>query len=166
MFSLLFLHFFLYGCNIFLWKKTRINYTFIFELSPTKDLKYRDVFLICTASMAAVMGVLFVHLSLVAKGYSYAQVQAIPALLLLVLELCYKILFTIFCNYKCLQWSLVNASICFMCTGLLAIACVPIQHFLQVQPIPFSSCYSKHHSITSLQGLIFFPNWTNSNKPM
>lgn len=84
MFSLLFLHFFLFGCNIFVWRKTRINYSFIFELCPTKELKYRDVFLICTTSMAAVVGVLFIHLSLVAKGYSYAQVQAIPGLLLLV----------------------------------------------------------------------------------
>ncbi|KAI3467160.1 hypothetical protein Pfo_023823 [Paulownia fortunei] len=83
MFSLLFLHFFLYGCNIVMWRKTRINYSFIFELSPTKELKYSDVFLICTTSMAAVVGILFVHLSLVAKGYSYAQVQAIPGLLLL-----------------------------------------------------------------------------------
>lgn len=85
MFSLLFLHFFLYGCNIFMWRKTRINYTFIFELAPAKELKYRDVFLICAVSMSAVMGVLFVHLSLMAKGYPYAQVQAIPAFLLLVI---------------------------------------------------------------------------------
>ncbi|GAB4828938.1 Phosphate transporter PHO1 1 [Ancistrocladus abbreviatus] len=83
MFSLLFLHFFLYGCNIFMWRKTRINYSFIFELAPTKELKYRDVFLICTASMTAVVGVLFIHLSLVAKGYLSTQVQAIPGLLLL-----------------------------------------------------------------------------------
>lgn len=85
MFSLLFLHFFLYGCNIFMWRKTRINYSFIFELAPTKELKYRDVFLICTTSLTAVIGVLFAHLALVAKGHSYAQVQAIPALLLLVI---------------------------------------------------------------------------------
>ncbi|KAL2519168.1 Phosphate transporter PHO11 [Abeliophyllum distichum] len=84
MFSLLFLHLFLYGCNIFMWRKTRINYSFIFELSPTKELKYRDVFLICTTSMTAVVGVLFVHLSLKSKGYSSAQVQVIPGLLLLV----------------------------------------------------------------------------------
>lgn len=84
MFSLLFLHVFLYGCNIVMWRKTRINYSFIFELSQTKELKHSDVFLICTASMAAIIGVLFLHLSLVAKGYSYAQVQAIPGLLLLV----------------------------------------------------------------------------------
>ncbi|KAH7834220.1 hypothetical protein Vadar_013867 [Vaccinium darrowii] len=96
MFSLLFLHFFLYGCNIFMWRKTWINYTFIFELAPTKDLKYRDVFLICTTSMTAVMGVLFVHLSLVAKGYSYSQVQAIPALLLLVFLLLLVCPFNIF----------------------------------------------------------------------
>ncbi|KAJ9708065.1 hypothetical protein PVL29_000228 [Vitis rotundifolia] len=83
MFSLLFLHFFLYGCNIVMWRKARINYSFIFELAPTKELKYRDVFLICTTSMTAVVGVMFVHLSLVAKGNSYSRVQAIPGLLCL-----------------------------------------------------------------------------------
>ncbi|XP_052184518.1 phosphate transporter PHO1 homolog 1 [Diospyros lotus] len=96
MFSLLFLHFFLYGCNIFMWRKTRINYSFIFELAPTKELKYRDVFLICTTTMTAVMGVLFVHLWLVAKGYSYAQVQAIPAFLLLIFLLLLVCPFNIF----------------------------------------------------------------------
>ncbi|KAL5826141.1 hypothetical protein ACOSQ4_017938 [Xanthoceras sorbifolium] len=84
MFSLMFLHFFLYGCNIFMWKKTRINYSFIFELAPTKEIKYRDVFLICTTTMTAVVGVMFLHLSLLTKGYSYTQVQAIPGLLLLI----------------------------------------------------------------------------------
>ncbi|GAB2226541.1 hypothetical protein Droror1_Dr00022351 [Drosera rotundifolia] len=83
MFSLLFLHFFLYGCNILMWKKTRINYSFIFELTPTKELKYRDVFLICTTVMSVIVGVLFIHLSLVAKGYPSNQAQAIPGFLLL-----------------------------------------------------------------------------------
>ena len=106
MFSLLFLHFFLYGCNIFAWRKARINYSFIFELCPTKELKYRDVFLICTASLSAVMGVMFVHMSLITKGYSYAQVQAIPGLLLLVISTSQCIqsrndlyLFSVFCLY-------------------------------------------------------------------
>ncbi|XP_059655579.1 phosphate transporter PHO1 homolog 1 [Cornus florida] len=83
MFSLLFLHLFLYGCNIFMWRKARINHSFIFELAPAKELKYRDVFLICTTSMTAVVGVMFGHLALVAKGYSYTQVKAIPGFLLL-----------------------------------------------------------------------------------
>lgn len=93
MFSLMFLHFFLYGCNVFAWRKARINYSFIFELSPTKELKYRDVFLICTASMTAVMGVMFVHLSLLhTQGYSNAQARVIPGLLLLVMSWSQRIL--------------------------------------------------------------------------
>lgn len=83
-FSLMFLHFFLYGCNIFAWRKTRINYKFIFEIAPTKELKYRDVFLICTMSMTVVVGVLFFHLTLLTKGYTYAQVQILLGLLFLV----------------------------------------------------------------------------------
>ncbi|EOY02189.1 EXS family protein [Theobroma cacao] len=96
MFSLLFLHFFLYGCNIFLWRKARINYSFIFELAPTKELKYRDVFLICTTSLTAVVGIMFVHLSLLTKGYSFTQVQAIPGLLLLMFLLLLVCPFNIF----------------------------------------------------------------------
>ncbi|KAL5199335.1 hypothetical protein ABZP36_020538 [Zizania latifolia] len=84
MFSLFFLHLFLYGCNIFMWRKTRINYTFIFEFTPTKELKYRDVFLICTTSMTIIIGVMFAHLTLIVKGYSSSAVQAIPGGLLLV----------------------------------------------------------------------------------
>ncbi|KAL6909816.1 hypothetical protein ACP4OV_001475 [Aristida adscensionis] len=83
MFSLFFLHLFLYGCNIFMWRKTRINYTFIFEFSPTKELKYRDVFLICANSMTIVVGVMFAHLTLIVRGYSTCAVQAIPGALLL-----------------------------------------------------------------------------------
>lgn len=84
MFSLFFLHLFLYGCNIFMWRKTRINYTFIFEFAPTKELKYRDVFLICTTSMTIVVGVMFAHLTIIVKGNSSSAVQAIPGSLLLV----------------------------------------------------------------------------------
>ncbi|KAK7275151.1 hypothetical protein RIF29_16260 [Crotalaria pallida] len=82
MFSLMFLHFFLYGCNILAWRKTRINYSFIFELAA-KDLKYQDIFLICSMTMTTVVGVMFLHLTLLTKGYSFAQVQDIPGLLLL-----------------------------------------------------------------------------------
>ncbi|XP_042473205.1 phosphate transporter PHO1 homolog 1-like [Zingiber officinale] len=83
MFSLLFLHLFLYGCNIFMWRKTRINYAFIFEFAHTKELKYREVFLICTTAMTAVVGVMFAHLVLIARGHSSTHVQAIPGFLFL-----------------------------------------------------------------------------------
>lgn len=99
MFSLFFLHLFLYGCNIFMWRKTRINYAFIFEFAPTKELKYRDVFLICTTSMTIVVGVMFAHLTLIVKGYSSSTVQAIPGCLLLVF------LLVLVCPFKILYRS-------------------------------------------------------------
>ena len=139
MFCLLFLHFFLYGCNIFMWRKARINYSFIFELAPTKELKYRDVFLICTTSMTAVMGVLFIHLSLVAKGYSYAQVKAIPGLLLLVIFWfttikCFIKLWNISISWT--RHSKIKFELFSCATGLLTFTSVPCQHFLQVKPLP------------------------------
>lgn len=67
-----------------MWRKTRINHTFIFEFTPTKELKYRDVFLICTASMTIVVGAMFAHLAIIVKGNSSGAVQAIPGSLLLV----------------------------------------------------------------------------------
>lgn len=92
MFSLLFLHLFLYGCNIFMWRKTRINYTFIFEFAHTEELKYREVFLICTTAMTVVVGVMFAHLALVVRGHSLTHVQAIPGFLFLVSNLMLVIL--------------------------------------------------------------------------
>lgn len=136
MFSLLFLHFFLYGCNIFAWRKTRINYSFIFELSPTKDLKYRDVFLICTMSMTAVVGVLFIHISLMAKGYSYTQIQVIPGLLLLV----------IYCLiYYGKNYIDNELKTCYMILPLHIFAdfssttSLPHQHSLQIKPLSLTS---------------------------
>ncbi|KAF4396711.1 hypothetical protein F8388_004679 [Cannabis sativa] len=74
----------MYGCNLFMWKKTRINYNFIFEFSPTTALKYRDAFLICTTFMTAVVAAMVLHLILRASGFSPSQVDAIPGLLLMV----------------------------------------------------------------------------------
>lgn len=74
----------MYGCNLFMWKSTRINYNFIFEFSPSTALKYRDAFLVCTTFMTAVVGAMVVHLILRASGFSPSQVDAIPGILLLV----------------------------------------------------------------------------------
>ncbi|CAG7903754.1 unnamed protein product [Brassica rapa] len=106
MFGLLFLHVFLYGCNIFMWRKARINYSFIFELGSENELKFRDVFLICTASMSVIVGVMFVHLLLLAKGYSFGQVQVIPGLLLLVFFLILICPLSIF--YKSSRYRLIS----------------------------------------------------------
>lgn len=84
MFALLSLHLFMYGCNLFLWKATRINYNFIFEFQASTALKYRDAFLICTCMMTAVVSAMVLHLILVSNGFSPSQVDSIPGILLLI----------------------------------------------------------------------------------
>ena len=83
-FALLSLHLFMYGCNLFLWKGTRINYNFIFEFQPSTSLKYRDAFLIGTTFMTSVVAAMVIHLLLRASGFSPNHVDAIPGILLLV----------------------------------------------------------------------------------
>lgn len=84
MFALLSLHMFMYGCNLFMWKSTRINCNFIFEFQSSTALNYRDAFLICTFLMTTVVGVMVIHLILLSKGFSPLQVNMIPGILLLV----------------------------------------------------------------------------------
>ncbi|RAL38358.1 hypothetical protein DM860_002336 [Cuscuta australis] len=72
-FALLSLHVFLYGCNLFAWRSTRINVNFIFEFQPKTALKYRDAFLICTSLMTAVLGAMVLHLILFSRGFSSDQ---------------------------------------------------------------------------------------------
>ncbi|KAJ9182309.1 hypothetical protein P3X46_006317 [Hevea brasiliensis] len=83
-FALLSLHLFMYGCNLFMWKSTRINYNFIFEFQPRTALKYRDAFLICTTFMTSVVSAMVIHLLLRANGFSSTHVDAIPGILLLI----------------------------------------------------------------------------------
>ncbi|CAL5413612.1 unnamed protein product [Camellia sinensis] len=83
MFALLSLHLFMYGCNMFMWKSTRINYNFIFEFHHNTALKYREAFLICTCIMTAVVAAMVIHLILLSQGFSPRQVDAIPGVLLL-----------------------------------------------------------------------------------
>ena len=85
MFALLSLHIFLYGCNLFMWKNTRINHNFIFEFSSSTALKHRDAFLICTSFMTTVVGAMIIQLMLKSTGFSKDHVNAHPGVLLLVI---------------------------------------------------------------------------------
>lgn len=78
------LHLFLYGCNIYMWRSTRINYSFIFEFSPGTELTYRDVFLICSTFMTVVLGGMVAHITLRLMGFPSDDIDSIPALTLLV----------------------------------------------------------------------------------
>ncbi|KAL5073033.1 hypothetical protein RYX36_012017, partial [Vicia faba] len=82
-FALFSLHLFMYGCNLYMWKATRINHNFIFEFSPTTALKHRDAFLICIVFMTVVVGAMVLHLLLRAAGFFPGNVDAIPGILLL-----------------------------------------------------------------------------------
>ncbi|XP_057959885.1 phosphate transporter PHO1 [Malania oleifera] len=122
MFALLSLHIFMYGCNVLMWKTTRINYNFIFEFSPTTALKYRDAFLICTSFMTMVIGAMVAHLILRDAGFSPQQVDVIPGLLLLLFIALLICPFNIF--YRPTRY-------CFIRT-LRNIACSPFYKVLMV----------------------------------
>ncbi|KAK1390680.1 phosphate transporter PHO1 [Heracleum sosnowskyi] len=82
-FALASLHMFAYGCVLFWWKVTRINYNFIFEFQPSTSLKYRDAFLICTCMMTSVVGAMVIHLILLSNGFSPSKADTVPGILLL-----------------------------------------------------------------------------------
>uniref|UniRef100_A0A804PR56 Phosphate transporter3 n=1 Tax=Zea mays TaxID=4577 RepID=A0A804PR56_MAIZE len=81
MFALISLHVFLYGCNLSMWKGTRINHNFIFDFSSTA-LTHRDAFLMSASIMCTVVAALVVNLFLRNAGATYAN--ALPGALLLV----------------------------------------------------------------------------------
>ncbi|KAL5208860.1 hypothetical protein ABZP36_033295 [Zizania latifolia] len=81
MFALISLHTFLYGCNLFMWKSTRISHNFIFDFSSSTALTHRDAFLMSASIMCTVVGALVINLFLKNAGVPYAN--ALPGALLL-----------------------------------------------------------------------------------
>lgn len=80
MFALISLHCFLYGCNLFMWKSTRINQNFIFDFAPNTALTHRDAFLMSASIMCTVVAALVINLCLRNAGASYAN--AVPGALI------------------------------------------------------------------------------------
>ncbi|XBH81316.1 hypothetical protein VPH35_106902 [Triticum aestivum] len=76
MFALISLHCFLHGCNLFMWKSTRINQNFIFDFAPNTALTHRDAFLMSASIMCTVVAALVINLFLRNAGASYAN--AVP----------------------------------------------------------------------------------------
>jgi hypothetical protein len=60
--ALVHLHLYMYGLNVYTWQRARINYPFIFEFSPGKELRYREVFLVCTAFTSMLLGTMIAHI--------------------------------------------------------------------------------------------------------
>lgn len=60
--GLVLLHMYMYGLNVLAWQRVRINYPFIFEFSPGSELRYREVFLVCTAFTSLLLGTMIAHI--------------------------------------------------------------------------------------------------------
>lgn len=60
--GLILLHMYMYGWNVYAWQRARINYPFIFEFSPGTELRYREVFLVCTALTSLLLGTMIAHI--------------------------------------------------------------------------------------------------------
>lgn len=144
-FALLSLHLFMYGCNLFMWKSTRINYNFIFEFQPTTALKYRDAFLICTTFMTSVVASMVIHLLLRANGFSPTHVDAIPGILLLVsFAAVLSYLFSLI-NIDCAKWFPIV-----LLPDFHGVAFLPIWHLLSLNTVLLPSCYSQHNLLSIL----------------
>ncbi|KAF3785880.1 Phosphate transporter [Nymphaea thermarum] len=164
MFALISLHVFLYGCNVCAWRSTRINYTFIFEFSPTTALKYRDVFLICTSIMTLVIGGMVAHLILRTNGFSPQYVDAIPGVLLLIftgLLICPLNIFYRSTRYYFLRVVMVDF---FMADQLTSQLKDNVSCMLQVpllRHMEFTACYflvggfKTHHSQTCTNSKLY-----------
>lgn len=87
MLALILFHMYLYGWNIFLWRRARINYAFIFEFSPGSELRYREVLLVCTGLTTILIGAMVLHLSIhstLVEGQASPYIDLIPLAVMLV----------------------------------------------------------------------------------
>jgi len=64
MVALVLIHTYMYGRNLYMWKRVRINCTFIFEFSPGSELHCEEVLLVCTALTTVLIGAVVMHLSI------------------------------------------------------------------------------------------------------
>ncbi|KAL3679546.1 hypothetical protein R1sor_022502 [Riccia sorocarpa] len=87
--ALLLLHMYMYGWNVYLWRRTRINYAFIFEFAPGTELCYRKVLLVSTG-LTVVLGVGLL-------GHITAQLNDSPIVNLIPLGVVLTLLILLFC---------------------------------------------------------------------
>ncbi len=75
------IHMYMYGWNLYMWKRVHINYTFIFEFSPGSELHYEEVLLVCTTLTTVLIGAMVMHLSIHSMLF-HAQASAYVDLIL------------------------------------------------------------------------------------
>lgn len=65
--SLVLLHLYLYGWNLYAWQQTRINYAFIFEHRPGTELRYRQVLCVASGFTTLLLAAMNAHLYISTK---------------------------------------------------------------------------------------------------
>ncbi len=81
------IHTYMYGRNLYMWKRVRINHTFIFEFSPGFELHREEVLLVCTALTTVLTGAVVMRLSIhsmLFHAQASASVDLIPVAVMLV----------------------------------------------------------------------------------
>ena len=59
--------------NVYLWCRYRINYSFIFEFSPTTELRSREILLVCTCLTTIVVASMVSHLIFYFHGLNFVN---------------------------------------------------------------------------------------------
>eukprot|EP00850_Spirogloea_muscicola_P013246 SM000089S23802 [mRNA] locus=s89:54439:59931:- [translate_table: standard] len=85
--ALVLLHSYLYGWNVWLWRRTRINYAFIFEFAPGTELRYREVLLISSCLNVILLGGMVIHLVVHARAFDRHNASELVPLFTLLLFL-------------------------------------------------------------------------------
>ncbi|KAI5056457.1 hypothetical protein GOP47_0028742 [Adiantum capillus-veneris] len=96
--SLVVLHLYMYGWNLFMWREKRINYAFIFEFATNTELKYREVLLVASGLTMLVVGGLLGHFIACMSPSIPFNTAIIPLLVLMVFlfilflpfDICYR----------------------------------------------------------------------------
>ncbi|CAM6125906.1 unnamed protein product [Calypogeia fissa] len=64
MVALILLHMYMYGANLFYWRRMRINYPFIFEFQPGTELRHREVLMVTSILTTLLIGAMVGQLTL------------------------------------------------------------------------------------------------------
>jgi hypothetical protein len=78
---------YMYGWNLYMGKRVRINYTFIFEFFRGSELRYEEVLVVCTTLTTVLIGAMVMHLSIhstLFHAQASADVDLIPMAVMLV----------------------------------------------------------------------------------
>ncbi|TKY65157.1 Phosphate transporter PHO1-like 9 [Spatholobus suberectus] len=119
LFGYIVLHMIMYSANVYLWRRYKINYPFIFGLKEGTELGYREVFLLSSGlavlSLAAVLSNLDMEMDQRTKSFS-ALTELVPLGLVIVLLLITFCPFNIM--YKSSRFFLIRCAFHCVCAPL------------------------------------------------